>query len=102
MAPVTQSLRVQGVALPDVTDWDTPLPAGKWSQFFKALAERVTLVGVTRPSLSHAWSRPSRWPAPFIATAPSGWGATDSAWIGSRGWTAGCRPNWPRTATALT
>ena len=53
MAAVTQSLRVQGVALPDVTDWTAPLPAGKWSQFFKALAERTTLVGVTRPSVSH-------------------------------------------------
>lgn len=52
MAPVSQSLRVQGVALPDVSDWDTPVPAGKWSQFFKALAERVTLVGVTRPASS--------------------------------------------------
>ena len=52
MAAVTQSLRVQGVALPDVTDWTAPLPAGKWSQFFKALAERTTLVGVARPSVS--------------------------------------------------
>ncbi|MGZ4313235.1 MAG: glycosyltransferase family 4 protein [Solirubrobacteraceae bacterium] len=52
MAAVTQSLRVQGVALPDVSDWAAPLPAGKWSQFFKALAERTTLVGVTRPAVS--------------------------------------------------
>jgi glycosyltransferase involved in cell wall biosynthesis len=47
-----QSLRVQGVALPDVSDWASPLPAGKWSQFFKALAERTTLVGIARPSVS--------------------------------------------------
>jgi glycosyltransferase involved in cell wall biosynthesis len=52
MAAVTQSLRVQGVALPDLSDWATPVPAGKWSQFFKALAERVTLVGVARPAPS--------------------------------------------------
>ncbi|MGH2895156.1 MAG: glycosyltransferase family 4 protein [Solirubrobacteraceae bacterium] len=45
----TESLRVQGVALPDVSDWATPVPPGKWSQFFKALAERTTLVGVARP-----------------------------------------------------
>lgn len=28
------------------------MPAGKWSQFFKALAERTTLVGIARPSVS--------------------------------------------------
>jgi len=48
------SLLVQGVSLPDVSDYRAPLPAGKWSQFFGALSRRVSLVGVSRPRLSHA------------------------------------------------
>jgi len=45
-------LRVQGVSLPDVSDYRAPLPAGKWSQFFGALSKRVSLVGISRPELS--------------------------------------------------
>lgn len=45
-------MRVQGVSLPDVSDYRAPLPAGKWSQFFGALARRVSLVGISRPELS--------------------------------------------------
>lgn len=41
-----------GVALPDVSDWVQAHPAGKWSQFFAALAERVSLLEVLRPRLS--------------------------------------------------
>lgn len=47
-------LRVLGVSVPDVSDWSEPLPRGKWSQFFAALAERFELVGVVRPELSCA------------------------------------------------
>jgi glycosyltransferase involved in cell wall biosynthesis len=46
------NLRVLGVSLPDVSDWREPLPEGKWSQFFGALAKRYELVGVVRPELS--------------------------------------------------
>jgi glycosyltransferase involved in cell wall biosynthesis len=44
-------LRIVGVAAPDVSDWSDPIPAGKWSQFFAALARRVTLVDTIRPAL---------------------------------------------------
>jgi glycosyltransferase involved in cell wall biosynthesis len=45
------SLRVLGVSVADVSDWPETLPAGKWSQFFHALSQRVSLVGVSRPNL---------------------------------------------------
>jgi glycosyltransferase involved in cell wall biosynthesis len=51
MVASDSSLRVVGVSLVDVTDWADPLPAGKWSQFFRALAQRVTLVETIRPVL---------------------------------------------------
>lgn len=44
--------RIVGVAAPDVSDWSEPLPAGKWSQFYGALARRVTLVDTIRPALA--------------------------------------------------
>jgi len=47
-----ENARILGVALPDVSDWIQPQPAGKWSQFFGALAERGSLVDVVRPRLS--------------------------------------------------
>jgi glycosyltransferase involved in cell wall biosynthesis len=52
MAPSDATLRALGVALPDVSDWSERLPSGKWSQFFKALAERISLVGIARPVLT--------------------------------------------------
>jgi glycosyltransferase involved in cell wall biosynthesis len=52
MLAVDPSLRVMGVSLPDVSDWPQPLPAGKWSQFFKALSERISLIGIAQPELS--------------------------------------------------
>lgn len=42
-------MRILGVALPDVSDWREPLPAGKWSQFFGALAQRLSLIDVVQP-----------------------------------------------------
>jgi glycosyltransferase involved in cell wall biosynthesis len=44
--------RIIGVSIPDVTDWAEPLPAGKWSQFFSALAQQLELVDIVRPRLS--------------------------------------------------
>jgi starch synthase len=44
-------LRVVGISVADVSDWTDPLPPGKWSQFFRAIAERVTLVDTFRPVL---------------------------------------------------
>lgn len=49
-----QDLRVQGVSLPDVSDYRDPVPAGQWSQFFAALSRQVQLVGISRPSISRA------------------------------------------------
>lgn len=49
---VHPSLRVQGVSLADVSDYEQTVPAGKWSQFLGALSRRVSLVGVSRPELS--------------------------------------------------
>jgi glycosyltransferase involved in cell wall biosynthesis len=46
------NVRILGVALPDVSDWDQPHPGGKWSQFFAALANRGSLTDVVRPRLS--------------------------------------------------
>jgi glycosyltransferase involved in cell wall biosynthesis len=51
---LTPDLRVLGVALPDVSDWSEPLPEGKWSQFFAALAQRTELIDVIRPELSRS------------------------------------------------
>ncbi len=45
-------MRVIGVSLPDVSDWQEPAPAGKWSQFFAALSKRLTVTEVIRPQLS--------------------------------------------------
>jgi glycosyltransferase involved in cell wall biosynthesis len=45
-------LRVLGIALPDVSDYAEPVPTGKWSQLFGALASQLELVGVVRPELS--------------------------------------------------
>lgn len=53
MAVFDRTLRVQGVSIPDVSDWPAELPAGKWSQFFQALSRRVSLVGVSRPTVSN-------------------------------------------------
>jgi len=71
--PSSAGLRVLGVSLPDVSDWGEPLPQGKWSQFFGALAQRFELIGVVRPELSQAerylnfarrfHPRKSRWKA---------------------------------------
>jgi glycosyltransferase involved in cell wall biosynthesis len=44
-------LRVLGIALPDVSDYAEPMPTGKWSQLFGALASHLELVGVVRPQL---------------------------------------------------
>ncbi len=52
MATVEPTVRVIGVSLPDVSDWREPAPAGKWSQFFGALSQRVTVTEVIRPQLS--------------------------------------------------
>jgi starch synthase len=41
-----------GVSIPDVADWSEPLPAGKWSQFFSALAQQMSLVDIVRPQLA--------------------------------------------------
>lgn len=46
------SLRLLGVAIPDVSDYGEAVPSGKWSQFFGGLARRFELVGVVRPALS--------------------------------------------------
>jgi glycosyltransferase involved in cell wall biosynthesis len=46
------SLRILGISIPDVSDWREPVPEGKWSQFFGALAKRYELVGVIHPELS--------------------------------------------------
>lgn len=45
-------MRFVGVSLSDVSDWSDPLPAGKWSQFFGALATQMSLVDIVRPHLS--------------------------------------------------
>jgi glycosyltransferase involved in cell wall biosynthesis len=49
MSASERSMRILGVALPDVSDWREPLPAGKWSQFFGALAARLSLIDVIQP-----------------------------------------------------
>src|SRR5271166_2056221 len=53
-------MRILGVSLPDVSDWRQPLPQGKWSQFFGALAARYELVGVVRPELSRQYRYANR------------------------------------------
>jgi glycosyltransferase involved in cell wall biosynthesis len=49
-------LRLVGVSVADVSDWQNEQPQGKWSQFFAALARRFELAGVIRPELSRAES----------------------------------------------
>ena len=44
--------RIMGVSLPDTSDWREPLPAGKWSQFFGALHQRVDVVDIVHPRTS--------------------------------------------------
>jgi glycosyltransferase involved in cell wall biosynthesis len=51
-APSAAPLRVLGVSIPDVSDWVDPIPSGKWSRFFAALARRFDLIDVLRPELS--------------------------------------------------
>jgi glycosyltransferase involved in cell wall biosynthesis len=46
------STRVLGVSVPDVSDRSDPVPSGKWSRFFRALAERVELVDVVQAEVS--------------------------------------------------
>jgi alpha-maltose-1-phosphate synthase len=61
------SLRIVGVSpAPDVSDWREPLPEGKWSQFFGALAARVEVLDVVSPQLSRRESYLNllRWAAP--------------------------------------
>ncbi len=68
-----QSTRLIGVAIPDVSDWKQPRPAGKWSQFFRTLAARASLIDVIQPRLSRRHRllnlavnfhpSPSRWRA---------------------------------------
>jgi glycosyltransferase involved in cell wall biosynthesis len=45
-------LRIVGVSVSDVSDFRDPLPAGKWSQIFSALAQRATVVDTVRPVVS--------------------------------------------------
>jgi len=45
-------LRILGVSVPDVSDWNEPVPQGQWSLFFSALAERFELVDIVQPELS--------------------------------------------------
>jgi glycosyltransferase involved in cell wall biosynthesis len=52
MADVLARTRLIGVAIPDVSDWKEPLPAGKWSQFFGAVARRMPLQDIVQPRLS--------------------------------------------------
>jgi glycosyltransferase involved in cell wall biosynthesis len=61
------SLRIVGVSpAPDVSDWREPLPEGKWSQFFGALAARVEVIDVVSPQLSklESYLNLLRWAAP--------------------------------------
>jgi glycosyltransferase involved in cell wall biosynthesis len=44
--------RVIGVAIPDVRDWREPIPAGKWSQFFAAVDQRLPLSDVVQAKVS--------------------------------------------------
>jgi glycosyltransferase involved in cell wall biosynthesis len=47
-----RSLRILGVSVPDVSDWHEERPAGRWSQFYAALAARTSLVDTIRPQRS--------------------------------------------------
>ena len=61
------SLRIVGVSpAADVSDWREPLPEGKWSQFFGALAARVEVIDVVSPQLSkrESYLNLLRWVAP--------------------------------------
>jgi glycosyltransferase involved in cell wall biosynthesis len=51
MTSVGPRLRVIGVSPSDVSDWREPAPAGKWSQFYGALSQRLTVADVIRPQL---------------------------------------------------
>ena len=42
-------MRVLGVSIHDVSDWREPLPQGRLSQFFAALAQRCELVNIVQP-----------------------------------------------------
>jgi O-antigen/teichoic acid export membrane protein/glycosyltransferase involved in cell wall biosynthesis len=48
--PTRVPTRLVGVAIPDVSDWREPLPNGKWSQLFAALARQTTLVDIIQPT----------------------------------------------------
>ena len=52
MGATQNGTRFVGVSIPDVSDWADPVVTGKWSQFFRALAEEMSLVDVVRPQLS--------------------------------------------------
>ena len=45
-------MRVVGVSVPDVSDWNHVAPTGKWSQFFAALSRRFDVIDVVSPTLS--------------------------------------------------
>jgi glycosyltransferase involved in cell wall biosynthesis len=61
------SLRIVGVSpAADVSDWREPVPEGKWSQFFAALAARVEVIDVVSPQLGkrESYLNLLRWAAP--------------------------------------
>jgi alpha-maltose-1-phosphate synthase len=68
MAAPGSSLRVVGVSRACVSDWREPLPAGKWSQFFAALADHWTITDIVTPEIPKLqeyvnlarWLRPNR------------------------------------------
>jgi starch synthase len=76
MTGTSATLRVMGVSIPDVSDWSQSLPAGKWSQFFKALSVRTSLIGIARPALS----KPQRYLALARASYPD-----KSTWLARAG-----------------
>ena len=45
-------MRIIGVSVPDVSDWQDAVPNGKWSRFFTALAQRFELVDVVQADVS--------------------------------------------------
>ncbi|HEY2771429.1 MAG TPA: glycosyltransferase family 4 protein [Solirubrobacteraceae bacterium] len=52
----TAGLRIAGVSLTDVSDFRQPVPPGKWSQIFSALAQRATIVGTVSPELPRSFA----------------------------------------------
>jgi starch synthase len=52
--PAPGAVRVLGISVPDVSDWRQDEPAGKWSPFYAALAQRFALIDVIQPELSIA------------------------------------------------